>query len=76
MRQHLWKMAALLHSQDLVAKELWLLPNEGLLDNGNIEALLTHLREIAAAHTGTADLLDCPWVALPDQSFLLTVTSP
>jgi hypothetical protein len=43
-RQHLWKIAALLHSQDLVAKKL--------------------------------DLLGCPWIGLPDQSILLTVTSP
>jgi len=49
-RQHLWKIAALLHPQDAVAKKLWMIPMKELLDAGNIEPLVTHLREIAAAH--------------------------
>ncbi len=49
-RQHLWKIAALLHPQDQAAKKLWITPLKDLLDDGDIEALVTHLREIAAAH--------------------------
>jgi hypothetical protein len=49
-RQHLWKIAALLHPQDAAAKKLWMIPLKDLLDAGNIEPLVTHLREIAAAH--------------------------
>jgi hypothetical protein len=49
-RQHLWKIAALLHSQDPVAKKLWMIPMKDLLDDGNIETLVTRLHEIAAAN--------------------------
>src|SRR5712691_5191245 len=49
-RQHLWKIAALLHPQDPAAKKLWMIPRKDLLDAGDIEPLVTHLREIAAAH--------------------------
>jgi hypothetical protein len=49
-RQHLWKTAVLLHPQDPAAKKLWMIPMKGLLDEGNIEPLVTHLREIAAGH--------------------------
>ena len=49
-RQHLWKIAALLHPQDAVAKKLWMIPMKDLLDAGDIEPLVTQLREIAAAH--------------------------
>ncbi len=49
-RQHLWKIAALLHPQDQAAKKLWITPLKDLLDDGDIEPLVTHLREIAAAH--------------------------
>lgn len=49
-RQHLWKIAALLHPQDPVAKKLWMIPLRDLLDDGKIEPLVTHLREIATAH--------------------------
>jgi hypothetical protein len=49
-RQHLWKVAALLHPQDQAAKKLWMVPMKDLLDAGNIESLVTLLREIAAAH--------------------------
>src|ERR1035437_8254801 len=55
-RQHLWKTAALLHPQDPVAKKLWMIPMKDLLDGGDIEPLVTHLREIAAAHADAADL--------------------
>ena len=51
-RQHLWKIAALLHPQDAVAKKLWMIPMQELLDEGNIEPLVTRLREIAVAHAG------------------------
>ena len=51
-RQHLWKIAALLHPQDAVAKKLWTIPMKELLDEGNIEPLVTRLREIAVAHAG------------------------
>ena len=50
-RQHLWNVAALLHSHDPVAKKLWMVPMKELLDNGNIEVLVARLREIAAEHT-------------------------
>jgi hypothetical protein len=55
-RQHLWKIAALLHPQDAVAKKLWVTPMKTLLDDGKIETLLERLREIAAApvHTDLA----------------------
>jgi hypothetical protein len=49
-RQHLWKIAALLHPQDPIAKRLWMIPMKDLLDAGSIETLVTHLREIAVAH--------------------------
>ncbi len=49
-RQHLWKIAALLHPQDQVAKKVWMIPMKDLLDDGNIETLVTHLREIAVTH--------------------------
>ena len=49
-RQHLWKIAALLHPHDPAAKKLWMIPMKDLLDDGDIEPLVTHLREIAAAH--------------------------
>jgi len=49
-RQHLWKIAALLHPHDPAAKKLWITPLQDLLDAGAIEPLVTHLREIAAAH--------------------------
>jgi len=55
-RQHLWKIAALLHPQDPVAKKLWMIPMKDLLDDGNIETLVTHLREIAVAHAESAAL--------------------
>ena len=55
-RQHLWKIAALLHPQDPVAKKLWMIPMKDLLDGGNIEPLVTRLREIAAAHSDAAGL--------------------
>jgi len=48
-RQHLWKVAALLHPHDAAAKKLWMIPMKELLDDGDIEPLVTHLREIAAA---------------------------
>jgi hypothetical protein len=52
-RQHLWKIAALLHPHDLAAKKLWMAPLKDLLDNGEIEPLVARLREIAAEHTDT-----------------------
>ena len=55
-RQHLWKIAALLHPQDPVAKKLWMVPMKDLLDDGNIEPLVMHLREIAASHDNADDL--------------------
>jgi hypothetical protein len=54
-RQHLWEIAALLHPQDTAAKKLWMNPMKDLLDEGNIETLVTHLREIAAAHADAAE---------------------
>ena len=55
-REHLWKIAALLYPQDAAAKKLWMTPLKDLLDDGDIEPLVTHLREIAAAHAGAAAL--------------------
>lgn len=52
-RQHLWKIAALLHPQDATAKKAWVAPMKDLLDSGDIEPLVTRLREIAAAHADT-----------------------
>lgn len=49
-RQHLWTIAALLHPHDAAAKKIWMVPMKDLLDVGSIEALVTLLREIAAAH--------------------------
>jgi hypothetical protein len=48
-RQHLWKVAALLHPHDAAAKTRWMIPLKELLDDGDIEPLVTRLREIAAA---------------------------
>jgi hypothetical protein len=47
-RQHLWKIAALLHPNDPAAKKSWMVPMKELLDNGEIEPLVARLREIAA----------------------------
>lgn len=47
-RQHLWKIAAWLHSNDPVAKKLWITLMKDLLDKGEIEQLVARLREIAA----------------------------
>ena len=55
-RQHLWKIAALLHPHDPVAKRLWMTPLQDLLDDGDIEPLVTRLREIAGTHADAADL--------------------
>jgi hypothetical protein len=49
-RQHLWEIAALLHPQDAAAKNLWMIPMKNLLDAGDIEPLVTRLRELATAH--------------------------
>jgi hypothetical protein len=49
-RQHLWKVAALLHPQDAIAKKVWMAPMKTLLDDGHIEPLVIRLREIAAEH--------------------------
>lgn len=55
-RQHLWKIASLLHPQDPAAKKLWVIPMKDRLDDGNIEPLVTNLREIAAARAEATDL--------------------
>jgi len=55
-RQHLGTIAALLHPQDPAAKKLWMIPMKELLDAGNIEPLVAHLREIAAAQAHAAAL--------------------
>ncbi len=47
-RQHLWKIAAWLHSNDAAAKKLWMTPMKDMLDKGEIEQLVARLREIAA----------------------------
>jgi len=52
-RQHLWKIAALLHPQDPVAKKLWMPPMKDLLEEGHMEPLVVKLREIAAEHADT-----------------------
>ena len=49
-RQHLWKIAALLHPNDPAAKKLWMSPMKDLLDGGEIEPLVARLREMAAGH--------------------------
>jgi hypothetical protein len=49
-RQHLWNVAALLHSHNPAAKKLWVIPMQDLLDAGSIETLVASLRETAAAH--------------------------
>src|ERR1700722_13420237 len=40
----------MLHPQKVVCKKLWMIPMKELLDGGNIEPLVTQLREIAVAH--------------------------
>jgi hypothetical protein len=55
-REHLWKIAALLHPHDQAAKKLWMTPMKDLLDGGDIELLVTLLREIAAAHADAVGL--------------------
>ena len=49
-REHLWKIAALLHPSDSAAKKLWMTPMKDLLDGGEIEPLVVRLRETAAEH--------------------------
>jgi hypothetical protein len=56
-REHLWKIAALLHPHDSAAKKLWITPMKDLLDEGDIETLVTLLREIAATHAEAASLV-------------------
>ena len=51
-REHLWKIAALLHPHDATAKKLWMVPIKKLLDDGDIEPLVARLQEIAAEHAG------------------------
>jgi hypothetical protein len=53
-REHLWKIAAWLHSNDNAAKKLWMTPVKDLLDEGQIELLVSRLREVAAEHAVTA----------------------
>jgi hypothetical protein len=55
-REHLWKIAALLHPHDQAAKKLWMTPMKDLLDGGDIEPLVTLLRAIAAAHADAVGL--------------------
>ncbi len=52
-REHLWKIAAMLHPNDAGAKKLWITPMKDLLDGGEIETLVEHLREIATVHAMT-----------------------
>ncbi len=52
-REHLWKIATLLHPNDAVAKKLWMTPMKDLLDGGEIETLVARLRQIAAAQAVT-----------------------
>jgi hypothetical protein len=54
-REHLWEIAALLHPKDSEAKKLWMNPMKKLLDDGNIEALLAHLHDIAALCNDASD---------------------
>jgi Uncharacterised protein family (UPF0236) len=56
-RQHLWKIAALLQPHDAAAKRLWMVPIQKLLDEGNMEPLVTRLREIAAEHASASPAL-------------------
>ena len=49
-REHLWKVAAWLHPNDLAAKKLWMTPMKELLDEGKIESLVARLREIATEY--------------------------
>lgn len=49
-REHLWKIAAWLHPNNVVAKKLWMTPMKGLLDDGQIEPLVARLREVAAEY--------------------------
>jgi len=53
-REHLWNVAALLHSHDPAAKKLWMTPMKDLLDEGNIESLVARLQEIAAEHADSS----------------------
>ena len=55
-REHLWKIAALLHPHDAAAKKLWMIPMKNLLDDGSIETLVALFREIALTHADAADL--------------------
>ncbi len=49
-RQHLWTLAALLHPHDPEAKKLWMIPMKSLLDDGDMETLVTRLCQIAPQH--------------------------
>ena len=49
-REHLWKVAAWLHANDLAAKKIWMTPMKNLLDEGKIEPLVARLREVAAEY--------------------------
>jgi hypothetical protein len=62
-RKHLGDLAALLHPHDPVAKKLWLAPMKELLDEGKIQELGKHIRQIAAEHVDanpnlTKEILD------------------
>lgn len=56
-REHLWKVAACLHPNDPDSKKLWVTPMKGLLDNGNIEPLVSSLRNIAAEYADSQPAL-------------------
>jgi hypothetical protein len=68
-----WKIAALLHPQDPIAKKLRMIPMKDLSGDGSIETLVTHLREIAGAHAdATAGLAQ---EVLKEAEYFATIAS-
>lgn len=54
-RQQLWSLAAKLYANDSPAQKGWVMVRKDKLDHGEIEALVTSLRSVAASHPELAE---------------------
>ncbi|MBI3693541.1 MAG: ISKra4 family transposase [Acidobacteria bacterium] len=56
-RQHLWDLGGKLHPHDETAKQRWVMTHQHLLENGEIEKLVTKLRTLSPANAELAAAL-------------------
>ena len=54
-RQHLWELARKLHPNDEVHQKRWIMVQQAMLDDGQIEKLVLSMRSINAANPEIAD---------------------